>query len=192
MLLLAPPFFALCWVCFVQRRFVALRATRIRGKLLALAAFLVEVGVAHLTSPGLVATLCIGGAGVLLLFCLYLNRYLPGIPLITLGVILNLAAMLCNGGFMPMGVATAVAVGYHPYAVALGQHLPGSKDVLLQPGAQRLGFLGDRFVPPPSLGVLSKMAYSVGDIVFSIGLGVLIMRIGRCSREGQRGCQSRT
>jgi len=180
MLLLIPPLIALCWACLRRRRLVAFEIAHMRGKLFAVAALLIDVGVARLATPGLVAALCTGLAGVFLLCCLYLNRRLQGIPLIALGVSLNLAAMIANGGFMPMDVATALAIGYHPgMAMPIGHHIPGSRDVLLLHQEQHLALLGDWLVLPSAFSILSRTAYSIGDILLSIGLGVLLVRAGR-------------
>jgi hypothetical protein len=187
MLLLVPPLLALCWVCLCQRRSAVLTTVRVRGKKIVVAALLIEYGVAHLATPGWGAALYTGLAGIFLILFLSLNWRLPGIPVVALGISLNLAVMIANGGFMPMSVKTALAVGYHPGIVTIiGHPLAGSKDVLLHRSEQHLAFLRDHLVLPPAFGVLSQTAYSIGDAVLSLGLAVVVLLLGRSAQPGQR------
>lgn len=84
------------------------------------------------------------------------------------GLLLNLAVMLANGGWMPISPQNASRlVG----AAAISQAAPGErigpKDVLLQPAEMQLGFLADRFMLPDWSPY--QAAFSAGDILIAAG-----------------------
>ncbi len=106
---------------------------------------------------------------VLLVF-MVLNRRLPGLGLAGAGTLLNLIAIVANGGFMPTTAATLVAAGLERTHMVLGQRVLGSKDILLSPGSAPLAWLGDTMTlvwPIPQ-------AFSVGDILVAMGVGALV------------------
>jgi hypothetical protein len=79
------------------------------------------------------------------------NGRMPGIPLIALGLLLNLAAVVANAG-MPTSEATLARAG-----VAVERplpHRPDAKHVLAGEGT-RLGLLGDRLAVRPLRAVVS-------------------------------------
>lgn len=90
------------------------------------------------------------------------------------GLALNLAAIVLNGGFMPLPVETARALLSPPILAQLevGAPLgPGSKDILLPETAINLPWLADRF--PSPAGVNRPFAFSIGDVL--VALGVIVM-----------------
>lgn len=101
----------------------------------------------------------------LVLMGIYLNRQIPGMKLMGLGVLLNLLAIAANGGYMPVSAA-----GVERLQISL---LPGTT-VLNEPRTQaivitestRLWFLGD-VIPLPDW--LPAKIISVGDIVLCLG-----------------------
>lgn len=96
------------------------------------------------------------------------NRALPGLALLGLGLLLNAAVVVANGGFMPVADAALEAVGSGATAEALrgGERL--QKSVLMRPET-RLQPLGD-VIPLPPLGKV----YSVGDLVAAAGVFLLV------------------
>jgi hypothetical protein len=105
-----------------------------------------------------VATTALVGAAVLR------NIRLPGVPLIVLGALSNLAAILANGGYMP---ATPDAMA------SLGKGAPtiySNSAVVPDPG---LPWLIDRFALPH--GVPFANVFSVGDILLAVGVFVLVV-----------------
>jgi hypothetical protein len=106
---------------------------------------------------------------ILLVFCL-LNRRLPGIAILSLGLALNLAAILANRGFMPLPVETARQL-LTPQRLSdfeVGQRLgTGSKDVLLPMSKIKLPWFADRFYPPKDFPY--KFAFSLGDVLIAAG-----------------------
>jgi uncharacterized protein DUF5317 len=113
---------------------------------------------------------------------LWPHRRFLGVWVIFVGLAANLAAILANGGLMPIKPATVVeavgverASGYEP-----GAWIPGSKDVLLRPGEGRLVALGDSIIiRAGGRGI----AASPGDVVVWAGLLVIA---GEASLAWQR------
>ena len=119
------------------------------------------------TFPDWLASVSLVGSQVILLvFCL-LNRNLPGIFLINIGLGLNLIVILANGGFMPLPIETAAyLVPQEALAkIESGSRIAtGSKDILLPTSEIILPWLSDRFFMP-----FSKFIYSFGDVMIAIG-----------------------
>jgi hypothetical protein len=119
------------------------------------------------TFPDWLASVSLVGSQVILLvFCL-LNRNLPGIFLINIGLGLNLIVILANGGFMPLPIETAAYfVPQEALAkIESGSRIAtGSKDILLPTSEIILPWLSDRFFMP-----FSKFVYSFGDVMIAIG-----------------------
>ena len=113
-----------------------------------------------------VATTLMVGAAVLR------NLRLPGMPLVVLGAVSNLAAILANGGFMP---ATPEAMA------SLGKGVPtiySNSAVVPDP---RLPWLIDRFALPH--GVPWANVFSIGDVLLAVGVFVLIVSVMRRPAE---------
>jgi hypothetical protein len=118
-------------------------------------------------TPGTVA---IAGSYLCLLAFALANRALVGMPVVVVGLALNAAVILLNGG-MPVRAEAVAAVGLDPDRVStadLGakRHLEGPDD--------RLTFLGD-VVPLRPLGEV----VSVGDLVLAAGVAGLLFRLLR-------------
>ncbi|HEX9028718.1 MAG TPA: DUF5317 domain-containing protein [Anaerolineales bacterium] len=112
---------------------------------------------------------------ILFLAFVWINRRLPGMPLLLAGLLLNLAVMAANGGWMPISPETASRllgedVMQH---VALGGRF-GQKDILLLAQNMRLGFLADRFLLPSWSPY--QVAFSAGDILIAVGAFWLLAR----------------
>jgi hypothetical protein len=93
------------------------------------------------------------------------------------GLALNLAAIILNGGFMPLPVETARALLPPPTFAQLvvGAPIgPGSKDILLPESSIVLPWLADRFGSPA--GVNRPFAFSIGDVFVALGVIVLLSR----------------
>lgn len=104
---------------------------------------------------------------------LWVYRDRLGVWIICVGAAANLAAILANGGLMPIRHETVVqAVGVERAAeYQVGSWIEGSKDVLVADDGGRLTALGDQIVL--SAGG-AGMAVSPGDIVIWVGLLTLI------------------
>jgi hypothetical protein len=110
------------------------------------------------------------------------NLHLRGLRLIFLGLLLNFAAIVANGGFMPVSPEALNRAGFGEKLAAVqpGTPLPGSKDILLAREDTRLWFISDVVaLPPPISKVISP-----GDIL--IGIGLLAFFIVPLKQGGKR------
>jgi hypothetical protein len=122
---------------------------------------------------------------LLLIFAL-VNFRRPGFWLLGLGLILNLVVILLNGGMMPISPETI----QHLYpdasigAWSVGQRLGVGKDIVLQVADTRLWLLSDRFILPGWIPY--KVAFSLGDVLISIGAFWLLLSFGGSSFEKEK------
>jgi hypothetical protein len=95
------------------------------------------------------------------LVCLALlaNLHLPGLPLMAVGALANLAAIVANGGIMPTSPAAAGAAG-----LSYGEGFSNSR-VIPDPA---LWPLTDLFAIPAGLPLAN--VFSLGDLLIGIGL----------------------
>ncbi len=105
----------------------------------------------------------------LLLGFAWLNRRLPGMKVLLLGVALNLTVMAANGGFMPISPQTASRLVPQEVLndIQPGERF-GTKDILLHPQETRFEWLADRFLPPA--GSAYQVAFSLGDVFIALGV----------------------
>lgn len=117
-------------------------------------------------------------AHLLLLPFLLRNLSFWGIRLILLGLLLNLAAMLANGGLMPVESAAVEAVGRQQSAeLKPGEHIPGSKNVLVEAKTVHLRALSDVLVLPVRRPF--TRAVSVGDLLVLVGAVIAYIEVAR-------------
>ena len=115
-----------------------------------------------------VAALAIVTSQALLLLFAWFNRLLPGMMVLIIGLVLNLAVMIANGGFMPINPQTAErVVGKDRISSFEPGNRIGYKDILLPLKATRLEMLADRYLPPD--GFPYQVAFSLGDLFIAIG-----------------------
>ncbi|HEY6057050.1 MAG TPA: DUF5317 family protein [Candidatus Limnocylindrales bacterium] len=89
------------------------------------------------------------------------NVRLAGLPIVALGALLNLAAILANGGYMPADAAALAASGH-----AVGEGYSNSA-VLADPNLRPLT---DIFATPRELPLAN--VFSVGDVLIAIGIAI--------------------
>jgi len=110
-------------------------------------------------------------AHLLLVPFLLRNFSFWGIRLILMGLLLNLAVMVANGGLMPVDGAAVEAVGRRdPAALAPSEHIPGSKNVLMLGDEIRLRPLSDVLVLPVPRPF--TRAISLGDLFVLAGVAI--------------------
>ncbi|MFZ5916935.1 MAG: DUF5317 domain-containing protein [Chloroflexota bacterium] len=102
----------------------------------------------------------------LLIWVLWVNRRIAGIPWLGMGVLLNGLAVLINGGAMPISPQAVSALGDGVWLTAVHHGL--SKDVVLELSDTRLWFLSDIFVVPKPFPW--PTAFSIGDVFIVIGV----------------------
>ena len=99
-----------------------------------------------------------------------------GMRLIGLGIVLNLAAMVANGGLMPVSPETVAQAGLEGRIaqVQLGEYIPRSKGLLQAAPAIRLEWLSDSIPIRPIHRVVSP-----GDVVIVFGFLFFLMEAFR-------------
>ena len=114
------------------------------------------------------------GSHVLLIAVVWANRRLPGIHWLGLGLLLNLLAMVANGGWMPVTPEALTEAGHTGLvpSLASGTRVYSSKNIVLPRAETRLWVLSDVFIlarpfPVPSI-------FSVGDLMLAVGVFQLI------------------
>ena len=113
------------------------------------------------------------GSTVLVLAVVLRNLRLPGLVLVAAGALSNLLAIVANGGYMP---ASAAALAFLGKAVNPGY----SNSAVVESPA--LAPLTDIFALPP--GVPFANVFSIGDVLISLGIAVVI---AGAMRGGARG-----
>jgi hypothetical protein len=112
-----------------------------------------------------------------------------GIRIMALGVMLNFAVIVANGGLMPVSPETMARVSsLQPDSdVLIGDPVPNSKDALIERHDTALWWLSDVLALPGDLP-WSRIAFSVGDIFIALGLAFLVLstliRVHRTARKG--------
>jgi hypothetical protein len=111
----------------------------------------------------------------LFLAFVWVNRRLPGMPVLLIGLLLNFAVVTANGGWMPISPETASHLprGRPPEQAAVGSRVD-EKSILLRPEDTRLEILADRFLLPEVLGY--RAAVSLGDVFIAAGAFWLLAR----------------
>jgi Family of unknown function (DUF5317) len=140
---------------------------------LAMIAFLPQLFIAYLPATHQLFADGFASANIvvsLILFLVFawLNRQLPGMPILISGLLLNFVVIVANGGWMPISLHTAnLLTGKDVLQfVNLGSRF-GEKDILLPAQNIHLEFLADRFLLPAWLPY--KVAFSLGDILIGLG-----------------------
>ena len=151
---------------------------------IALLAFALQVAVIYFPLPrsdGLLEqhTLLLLASYALLVLVIVLNWKLPGLPLIGLGLVLNLLVMVANGGFMPVTYEALQRAGMAHLALASapGSRIMATKDIVLPRESTYLWALSDIFVIPPPLPF--RTIFSLGDLCLVGGAFVLFQRVMR-------------
>jgi len=131
---------------------------------------------------------CLLTSQILLLGFAWLNRRFPGMPILICGVVLNLAVMSANSGFMPISPQTASRLVSEDSLLDIqpGSRI-GTKDVLLHPQDTRFEWLADRFLTPAWSPY--QVAFSLGDILVAIGVFWLLAKPGSLVQNMNRGIQ---
>ena len=125
---------------------------------------------------------------ILLFGFAWLNRRIPGMPILICGVALNFAVMAANHGFMPISPQTAgqLVSKNSLLDVPLGSRI-GPKDILLRPQDTRFEWLADRFLTPAWFP--SQAAFSLGDVFIALGAFWMLAKPGSPVQLINRGTQ---
>jgi hypothetical protein len=157
-----------------RRRKRPFRLPDLKSVWLVPAAFVPQLVVAYFPAkqhllPDRLAAVALPVSLTIFLAFVWLNRGLAGMPILLVGLILNLVVIAANGGWMPISPETAshLAGGDAVLTEPAGSRF-GQKDILLLPQDTRLAFLADRFLLPDWLHY--RVAFSLGDILVAIGV----------------------
>ena len=114
------------------------------------------------------------GSYLLLLVPVWANRGLPGVKIVGVGLLMNLAVIAANGGYMPVAPEALVQAGLENLAPGLepGARVANTKDIVLVAAETRLWFLADVFVVPRPWPI--RMVFSAGDVLIALGAFVLV------------------
>ncbi len=93
------------------------------------------------------------------------NRSTPGIGVVVLGGLMNLAAIVANGGVMPASYDALERAG----KITSSSEFENSTTI---PDAS-LAFLGDNYAIPAGIPYVSNV-FSIGDVVLVLGGGLLL------------------
>jgi hypothetical protein len=143
--------------------------------LVAFTAQMVAVYGAGRADDGVAIPLILGSHAALVLVAL-LNNRLPGARVLLVGLAMNLACMLANGGLMPVAPETLAMAGrveeWKIGAGTTGTRVQGSKDVILPVDQTQLALLSDRYWTglPGRLGIL----FSLGDVLLVVGVSTFV------------------
>jgi hypothetical protein len=120
---------------------------------------------------------------VALVLLLLLNRHVPGAKLFALGITLNIAVMMANGGWMP--VTPEIHNFVHPdRPVELQARQVNSKDIILPRTEINLWILSD--IIPVTLP-WRRNAVSIGDVLLILGAAQFVFQT--TSKQKVRGEQ---
>ncbi len=191
-LLLAVLAGLLVGLALAQWRNQAYSAPQLRFIWLAVVAFVPQLIVAYLPSThhflaDQTASASLLASLTLFLLFAWLNRQLPGMLILIVGLLLNFIVIIANGGWMPISPQTAdLLTGKDVLQViAVGSRI-GEKDILLTAQSTRLEFLADRFLLPAWFPY--KTAFSLGDVLVGVGAFWLLakptQRVNSINTEG--------
>ena len=165
------------------------RAPALKFIWLVLVAFLPQLIVAYLPVshsllPDWLAAISISSSLIVFLVFVLLNLKLPGMPILMIGLVLNLVVILANHGWMPISPQTASHLpgGSDLQSYNVGRRF-GEKDILLNPQDMHFEILSDRFLLPDWFSY--KVAFSLGDTLIALGVFWLLVKPAN-QTEGQR------
>lgn len=104
------------------------------------------------------------GSSLLVLAAVCRNWSIPGLPIVALGAVSNLAAIIANGGYMPASAEALAAQGREAPSVY------SNSAYLAQPA---LAPLTDIFAMPTWMPLAN--VFSVGDVLIAIGIAAAIV-----------------
>ena len=159
----------------------------LKALLLGVGAFVVQLLIFTSHGESLLGAL-LPGAYVLsllmLLAFLLVNRRVFGVPILLVGLMLNILVIGANHGRMPADPQALVATGQGSHAEELVRDGTAA-NVVLMSDQTHLNFLGD-YIVLPFLGDMGS-AYSAGDLVALAGEAALVFGMVRAGRKVHTG-----
>ncbi len=112
---------------------------------------------------------------LLSLVFIWINRRMPWVWVIGVGLAANFTVIAANGGFMPVSPDALVGTSSAPVALKAVHH-----NSRLMGEGTRLRFLADVFRTPDWFVI--KRTFSLGDIMIGVGAFALVQRLMRPGR----------
>lgn len=106
----------------------------------------------------------------LLLFCFALNSKVPGIWGLAAGTAANMAAIIANGGKMPVDGSILVALGHTGVRDAFASGVSLTNTIITD--QTRLPWLSDVFCGTPPFP--NPTIFSIGDVLLGVGMFFLV------------------
>jgi len=133
---------------------------------------------ARLIPDDLIPAIQIFSMSGLIIFAM-VNVFLPGFWALLAGLLSNFIVILLNGGWMPISIETVrqISPSRPDDFWTIGDRLGFTKDRIFSASDINLPWLSDRFTLPP--GLPQNLAFSVGDIIISIGAIFLLWSLSR-------------
>jgi hypothetical protein len=150
-------------------------------------AFLPQFVAAYLPTqhllPDWLAASSLSASLIIFLAFVWFNRRLPGMPVLIIGLGLNLIVILANRGWMPIDPQTAGhLIGENAIQSFSAGSRFGQKDILLLPQDMHFEILSDRFLLPDWFPY--KVAFSLGDILIALGVFWLLAKPASRTTDG--------
>jgi hypothetical protein len=163
------------------------RNWQLRGLWMALGAFAVQTALFTQWGTGFVGEALVPVVYVVTLSALVAflvtNRRVLGVPILLVGLMLNMLVVSVNDGRMPASVAALAGAGRVEEADLLRLRGAAANCVLMS-DSTRLNILGDNIVI--RLGGSIGSAYSVGDLVALAGEAVVVFGVLRAKPSGHQ------
>jgi membrane protein required for beta-lactamase induction len=154
---------------------------------LGVGAFVIQLLIFTSRGESLLGALLPGGyvlTLLMLLAFLLLNRRVFGVPILLVGLMLNVLVIGANHGRMPADPQALVATGQGSHAEELVRDGTAA-NVVLMSDRTHLNLLGD-YIVLPFLGDMGS-AYSAGDLVALVGEVALVFGMVRAGRTAHAG-----
>jgi hypothetical protein len=163
------------------------RNWQLKGLWIALGAFVVQTALFTQWGTGFVGEALVPVVYVVMLSALVAflvtNRRVLGVPILLVGLMLNMLVVSVNAGRMPASVAALAGAGRVEEADLLRLRGAAANCVLMS-DSTRLNILGDNIVI--RLGGSIGSAYSVGDLVALAGEAVVVFGVLRAKPSGHQ------